>query len=505
MDDKPLITRDLKTLLKAKKARTIQPAHKGRAKHRVMATLVFVGMVWLGVNSVASIPSISQWATQSDAVPSTKPDAAPSTKRHLVTYFHNNVTSTVQNNEHPANTDKEVFEHSSPPDKPSKSAQDKARVAQEWKSHTIRRGDTLEKIFKRWGIQTKDAVVVANLKDAKADLKLKPGRTLRMQAMQGNKLQELRYELGLEQSLAIKRDGDQFKVEKIIRTLDVQHRVTSGAIKSSLFKAGNDVGMSDKLIMQLVTIFGWDIDFALDLRRGDKFSIIFEEKYWKGEKLSDGDIVAAEFRNRGEVFRAIRHTDSSGYATYFTPKGMSMRRAFLKTPLEFSRITSGFSRKRYHPVLKRWRAHKGVDYGAPQGTPILATADGRIRFVGRKGGYGKTIVLKHGGHYSTLYGHLSRYAKGLRNGKTIRQGQTIGFVGKTGLATGPHLHYEFRVNSVHRNPLTFKHARALPIKKTYRQEFLKSAEQWVAQLQSLNSKPLASVEKKSSRRAQDKS
>lgn len=231
-------------------------------------------------------------------------------------------------------------------------------------------------------------------------------------------------------------------------------RVT-GIIERSLFDDGQDAGLSDRLIMELAEIFGWDIDFVLDLRRGDTFTVVHEEKYWRGQKVADGDILAAEFVNQGRVFRAIGYRARTKIE-YYTPDGLALRRAFLRTPVKFSRVSSLFSSSRYHPLLKMWRAHNGVDYDAPIGTPVRATASGRVMAVGWNGGYGNTVTIRHPGPYSTLYAHLKRCRPGLRAGQHVAQGEIIGYVGRTGLATGPHLHYELQVNGAHRDPLTFE-------------------------------------------------
>ena len=208
--------------------------------------------------------------------------------------------------------------------------------------------------------------------------------------------------------------------------------------------------------MQLIYIYGWDIDFILDIRKGDSFKVIYEEKYKNREKVGNGPVLAAEFNNQDRKIRAVRYERDNGQVDYYTGTGTNMRKAFLRNPLNFSRISSHFNLRRKHPVLNRIRAHKGVDYAAPTGTPIKVTGDGTIQFLGKKGGYGKSIIVKHGGKYSTLYAHLSRYRKGLKRTQPVKQGQVVGYVGKTGLATGPHLHYEFRVNNRHHNPLTVK-------------------------------------------------
>ena len=234
--------------------------------------------------------------------------------------------------------------------------------------------------------------------------------------------------------------------------------------------------------MELADIFGWDIDFALDIRANDHFTVIFEELYSDGEKVKNGHILAAEFINDGKVFKAVRYMDHNNNIQYYTPNGKSLKKAFLRSPVKFSRISSKFTLKRWHPILHRFKSHKGVDYAASTGTPIKATGNGKIAFRGRKGGYGKTIVIEHGNQYSTLYAHLSRFSKA-RTGKRVKQGDTIGYVGKTGLATGPHLHYEFRVNNRHRNPLTIKLPKTRSIRKHYMTAFKNQTKNLLAQLE----------------------
>ena len=235
--------------------------------------------------------------------------------------------------------------------------------------------------------------------------------------------------------------------------------------------SGSRAGLSDNTIMQLAGIFGWDIDFALDIRNGDQFSVIYETRYLDGEKIGDGDIIAAEFTNQGKSYQAVRYTDAANDNEYYSASGRSMRKAFLRTPVKFSRISSRFTKKRWHPVLKKWRSHRGVDYAASRGTPVKATSNGKITHRGRKGGYGKAVFIQHGKTYTTVYGHLNSYAKGLRKGSKVKQGQIIGYVGSTGLATGPHLHYELRVNGVHRNPRTVALPKADPIASSERAAF----------------------------------
>ena len=223
------------------------------------------------------------------------------------------------------------------------------------------------------------------------------------------------------------------------------------------------------------------------------FRSIYQEDFLDGEKYRDGAILAAEFVNRGESFRAIRYTDATGRADYYSPDGKSVRKAFLRSPVDFRRISSKFQKSRWHPVLGKKRPHRGVDYAASTGTPIKAAGDGKIILRGRKGGYGRTVMIEHGGGIVTLYGHMSRYASKQRHGTRVKQGQTIGYVGKSGLASGPHLHYEFRINGSHRNPLTVKLPSAAPIAKKYRSDFQEKTAPLVARLEILNKTLVAKV------------
>jgi murein DD-endopeptidase MepM/ murein hydrolase activator NlpD len=235
--------------------------------------------------------------------------------------------------------------------------------------------------------------------------------------------------------------------------------------------------------MELAQIFGWDIDFALDIRKGDQFRVLYEEKYLDGEKIGEGNILAAEFTNNGDTFAAVRYTDSNGDTNYYTPDGRSMRKAFLRSPVDFRRISSGFKRERYHPVLGVKRPHRGTDYAAKTGTPIKASGDGKVIWRGTKGGYGKTIIIQHGGNITTLYAHMSKYNSKVTSGSRVKQGQTIGYVGMTGTATGPHLHYEFRLNGVHKNPVTVKLPDAQPIANKELAKFKADTSQLIAELQ----------------------
>ena len=238
--------------------------------------------------------------------------------------------------------------------------------------------------------------------------------------------------------------------------------------------------------MDLVFIFGWDIDFVFDIRSGDSFEILYEEYFYKGEKIKNGDIKAARFKRGKKVFSAIRFfSNASQTKEYFSTRGENVKKAFLRTPVEFSYISSHYNLNRKHPVLNKIRAHTGVDYAAPTGTPVRSTSSGTVSFIGNKGGYGKLIEIKHSEDYSTRYAHLSKFSPRLSNGSKVEQGETIGYVGQTGLATGPHLHYEFRVSGNHTNPLTVKLPDAKPIPEVEKQEFLNHAIKMINRLDEL--------------------
>ena len=354
----------------------------------------------------------------------------------------------------------------------------------QWHEVTVRSGDTLAAIFDRLHIGPAELyAVMESDRNKTATLKqILPGQTLRFGTNTEGDFEALQYKIDRLTTLDVERNGDNFTASYTTRPVETRLAYTSATIDSSLFAAGQRTGLSDTVIMELAAIFGWDVDFALDIRSGDSFTVVYEQKYLDGEKLSDGDILAAEFVNQGQVFRAIRFTDPDGNSNYYTPEGLSMRKAFLRTPVDFRRISSRFSRDRCHPILGVCRPHKGVDYAAPIGTPIKSAGDGKIIFRGRKGGYGNVIIIQHGGAYSTLYGHMSKFRGGLHVGSRVRQGQVIGYVGQSGLATGPHLHYEFRVNGVHRNPLTVKLPNAAPIPAEYREAFEQQARMRLTQL-----------------------
>jgi murein DD-endopeptidase MepM/ murein hydrolase activator NlpD len=304
---------------------------------------------------------------------------------------------------------------------------------------------------------------------------LRPGDELEIEHENG-KLVKLYRKLNLTSALVVNRNENGFTAEFVDRPIEVQRRRAYGRIDSSLFESANAAGLSDKLIMNLAGIFAWDVDFVLDIRTGDDYFILYEEIYQDGKYVTDGEIVAAEFNNNGRSFQAIRFLDNDGRSDYYTPDGRSVRKAFVRAPVDFSRISSSFNPRRRHPVLNTIRAHKGVDYAAPAGTPIKSAGDGKIIFRGVKGGYGNVVIVQHGGNITTLYAHMSKFAGTAKVGQRVKQGQVIGYVGSTGLATAAHLHYEYRLNGVHRNPRTVELPQADPIKDDYRQDFLAAVE-----------------------------
>jgi murein DD-endopeptidase MepM/ murein hydrolase activator NlpD len=268
----------------------------------------------------------------------------------------------------------------------------------------------------------------------------------------------------------------------------------SGTIKTSLFEATDQAGLPEATASQLAEIFGGDIDFHRDLRKGDTFSVTYEVTYSNGEPVRSGRIQAAEFVNQGKPYRVVFFQTDSNHGDYYTPDGKSVRKAFLRSPVEFSRISSGFTSSRFHPILQKWRSHKGVDYAAPIGTRVKVTADGTVSLVGKQGGYGNVIMVNHQGRYSTVYGHLSRYASGLHRGQRVVQGEVIGYVGMTGWTTGPHLHYEFKIDGQQRDPLRVAMPNAIPISASQKAAFEESSRHLTDRLGLMSNTSLAKLD-----------
>lgn len=357
---------------------------------------------------------------------------------------------------------------------------------------TVANGDTLSTVFSRVGLSpTALHEVLKSSKDAKQLSRLKVGQTLEFQLSQDGQLESLRTKLSDLESLSLTKSESGFNFKRELVKPDVRNAYARGVINSSLFLSAKRAGLSHGLTMDLANIFGYDIDFALDIREGDEFELIYEEKVVNDKRVGTGDILSARFTNRGKTFTAVRYTNKQGNTSYYSADGNSMRKAFIRTPVDFARISSRFSLGRRHPVLNKIRAHKGVDYAAPRGTPIKAAGDGKITLAGRHGGYGNAVVIQHGQRYRTLYAHMNGFAKGIRSGSSVKQGQIIGYIGTTGLSTGPHLHYEFQVNGVHVDPLSLKLPMADPIAKNEKARFMQLSTPLMAQMDQEKSTLLA--------------
>lgn len=350
--------------------------------------------------------------------------------------------------------------------------------------------DTLEQIFRKLELSVTDLASLRALPDLRRSLdRLYPGELLKF-GVRDDQLVTLERQLSPSETLQVRRDQDGFESSVIVNPLEKTIRVGEATIKNSLFQAAGEAGLSDSLAMRIADVFRWDIDFVLDIQPGDRFRVIYEELSQDGTPLGEGDVLAVEFINQGVVYRAIRfvHDDLQGKANdegdvgYYTPEGRSLRKAFLRAPLEFTRVSSRFNLYRRHPILNRMRAHRGVDYAAPMGTPVKAAGEGRVRFIGNKGGYGKVIEIQHANNVRTVYGHLSRFSRDVRQGERVRQGEVIGYVGMTGLATGPHLHYEYLQNGTHKDPQKVALPNDRPIPPGRMAQFRQQAEPLLASL-----------------------
>ncbi len=340
----------------------------------------------------------------------------------------------------------------------------------------VLRGDTVAALLERLGVRDPPALefLRTDKKGSTIFRKLVPGKTLQAEIDGDRQLLALRYYLGSDGVLEItlEAQGLRARDRAIAATPRVFHKV--GTIRSSLFAATDAAGIPDAVAMQIARVFATDIDFHSDLRKGDRFTVVYEMLFDAGETIGPGRILAAEFVNDGRVHTAVLFTDDEGGETHYELDGSNRAKAFLRSPVEFSRVSSGFG-NRFHPILRNWRAHTGVDFAAPKGTRVLASADGHVVGAGWRNGYGNAVEIKHGGSIQTLYGHLSGFAGGIRVGARVRQGQPIGFVGATGLATGPHLHYEFKVSGMHQDPLRIALPKATPVPARLRGEFQAAA------------------------------
>lgn len=426
-------------------------------------------------------------------------------------------------------SDKASNKSSSSLNQTSKATPSKIDSEKNWRMVTVKKGDTLDKIFKRYGYSKKDLqeILNANPKHQKQLAALKTNQIIKFSLTPTKQVESLTFDLPKGKTLNLAKKSSDSKIEDTLQSklahkqdkqtpektsapklaavrdpipaqtsnrpsssqstatplasekslVEKQIAFGKGKISDSLFSAAKRAGLDHNVTAQMVEIFGWNIDFSFDLKPNDSFRVLFEEKRQDGERVSTGVVLAAEIINHGKVHRAIRYTDNkTGRTGYFSPDGNGMRQAFLRYPVNFTRISSEFGHRR-HPISHRMRHHKGIDYSAPSGTPVQATGDAKVLFVGTRGGYGKVIELAHGARYSTLYAHLSRFAKNLKIGSEVRQGQIIGYVGRTGLATGDHLHYEFRVDGIHRNPHTVDVPKRSLIAETQKVHFLAHAKE----------------------------
>lgn len=351
----------------------------------------------------------------------------------------------------------------------------------DWQSFKIKSGDTLSSLFKKAGFN--DGIMLSVIHgEGEADKlqRLYAGETIRFATGEKGELAAVELQRNLLETLKISRNEQGFSGKTDMREPEARPAFASGVIDGSLYLSAREAGLNDRLTMKLAGIFGWDIDFVYDVRKGDRFEVVYEELYLDGEKFDTGRILSARFVNQGEENLALLYTDSNGESDYYTPEGKSMRKAFLRTPIN-ARVSSSFNLQRRHPVLDVVRPHEGTDYAAPPGTPIKAAGNGTVRFAGWKGGYGRTIILQHGNNITTLYAHMKGLARGMKKGVRVKQGQTIGYLGSSGMVTGPHLHYEFRLNGSPRNSRTVNLPDAKPVPASEMARFKKVTEQRVAQ------------------------
>ena len=354
-----------------------------------------------------------------------------------------------------------------------------------WETTTVRSGQSLDGIFRKQGFSANTLHGIMNLnKETKRLKNIRPGDLFEFQRHPDGTLKRMRYAIDVDRYLIIDYDGQQAVASSEARDIITEVTETSGTITSSLFLAGKQAGLSDGMVMKLANLFGWDIDFVLDIREGDRFFLLYEKVYRDGSFLRDGEIIGATFINQGDRFQALRY-EIDGQAQYFAPDGRNMRKAFLRAPLNFAYISSNFSPKRYHPILKRVKAHNGIDYKAPRGTPVYAAGDGKVIRSDYSKYNGHHVFIQHANSIVTKYLHFTK--RTVKNGQRVQQGKVIGYVGATGLAQGPHLHYEFLLNGVHRNPRTVALPKADPLGKTQLLDFKQKAAPLLSQLSRLES------------------
>jgi murein DD-endopeptidase MepM/ murein hydrolase activator NlpD len=357
-----------------------------------------------------------------------------------------------------------------------------------WEIVTVRSGQSLDGIFRQQGFSVALLQEILALNDETRSLrKIRPGDEFAFQRGADGALEKMRYSLDEGRYLLIDNRAGSPRAGILARQLSTRMYEAEGSIDSSLFLAGKAAGLSDAMVMKLANIFGWDIDFVLDIRAGDRFCLLYEKIYRDGEYLRDGNILAATFVNQGEKFQAVRFEADNGHQ-YYAPDGRHMRKAFLRAPLNFSYISSNFNPRRFHPILKRIKAHNGIDYRAPRGTPVYAAGDGRVIKSTKDQYNGHHVFIQHANSIVTKYLHFN--SRTVKQGERVRQGQVIGYVGSTGLAEAPHLHYEFVVNGVHRNPRTVSLPAVKPLDGQYLETFREHAAPYLKQLGRLESASL---------------
>jgi murein DD-endopeptidase MepM/ murein hydrolase activator NlpD len=455
-----------------------RPPARGVARRHVAAVTsvaVLAGIIALWVDGPAEGRQITEAATVASELPLPAPASLP-TRNRLAAQEEREAAEA-------ALADAAAALATEPPEIPS------TRMMLE-----VGPGDSLDGLFRRNGLSVNDLHRLLKLGEAAPHLKrIRPGDMFEI-VHDGEAVLALTRRVDETRSLFVEAGEQGFTVSYLDHPVEVRLVRAQGSITSSFYAAGLAAGLSDATIMRLAGIYAWDIDFALDIRRDDWFAVLYEEIWQNGEKLREGEIVAAEFSNQASNYRAVRFPDPDGRARYYTPAGDSMRKAFLRAPVDFTRVSSNFNPNRLHPILKVRRPHQGVDYAARTGTPIMAAGDGRVVSAGPKGGYGNTVVLQHGGNVTTLYAHMSRIASTSRAGRRVRQGDVIGYVGRTGLATAPHLHYEYRANGVHRNPRTVELPKAEPVPAARRAEFAATTAPLLAELDGLGHTRLAAAD-----------
>lgn len=348
--------------------------------------------------------------------------------------------------------------------------------------YQVKEGENLSTIFSKFDLSKSSLHFIATAEAGAGFVDLKAGDALQIKINAPGELGHLIYKKNPIDTLVAIRSNDGFDVKLIHAPVERQIATVQGSIQDSLFLDAKRAGLSDKLIMKLADIFAWDVDFAQNLKDGDQFTVIYERFLVDGKQVDTGDIIATEFTNKGKTFAAIRFKDKEGNVTYYTPQGKGMRKTFLTSPVDFARISSGFNMHRLHPILNTIRAHKGVDYAAAIGTPVKTVGNGKIIFRGTQNGYGNVVIVQHGEKYTTLYGHLSEFGEGQEVGSSVSQGDVIGYVGQTGLATGPHLHYEFRIDDVHQDPLAVNLPDSVAASKEFLAEFKAQTQPFIDKL-----------------------